>query len=84
MTRNLIKWGKRQAIEGSSRHSAYYDHTSYKVPFTGSYDQSRIWSAINRLFPPQFNKFGGYTTLGDVEQLDESHIKVTLLYHIGD
>lgn len=78
-----IKWKQREQIGGETQ-SAYYDHSFYKAPFYGPYDQGRIWNALNRLYPAQFNKFGGYTTVSNIEQLDDQHIKVELCYHIGD
>ena len=78
-----IKWNKREQI-GDQVQSAYYDNSFYKVPFYGPYDQGRIHRALNRLYPARFNKFGGYTTVSSVEQLDDQHIKVELCYHIGD
>jgi len=78
-----IKWGKRESLGGETQ-SAYYDHSFFKVPFYGPYDQGRIWNALNRLYPSRFNKFGGYTTVSSIEQLDDNHIKVELCYHLGD
>jgi hypothetical protein len=78
-----IKWGKREQLGGETQ-SAYYDHSFYKAPFYGPYDQGRIHRALNKLYPAQFNKFGGYTTVSTVEQLDDEHIKVEMCYHIGD
>jgi hypothetical protein len=78
-----IKWEKRESL-GDTKQSAYYDHSFYKVPFYGPYDQGRIHKALSRLYPARFNKFGGYTTVSTVEQLDDEHIKVELCYHIGD
>ena len=78
-----IKWQKRESL-GDTKQSAYYDHSFYKVPFYGPYDQGRIHKALSKLYPARFNKFGGYTTVSTVEQLDDQHIKVELCYHIGD
>ena len=78
-----IKWQKRESL-GDTKQSAYYDHSFYKVPFYGPYDQGRIHKALSKLYPARFNKFGGYTTVSTVEQLDAEHIKVELCYHIGD
>ena len=78
-----IKWQKRESL-GDTKQSAYYDHSFYKVPFYGPYDQHRIHRALNRLYPARFNKFGGYTTVSKVEKLDDQHIKVEMCYHIGD
>ena len=78
-----IKWEKRESLGGETQ-SAYYDHSFYKVPFYGPYDQHRIHRALNRLYPARFNKFGGYTTVSKVEKLDAEHIKVEMCYHIGD
>ena len=78
-----IKWHKREQI-GDQKQSAYYDHSFYKVPFYGPYDQGRIHKALSKLYPARFNKFGGYTTVSTVEQLDAEHIKVEMCYHIGD
>jgi hypothetical protein len=78
-----IKWKRRESI-GEQTQSAYYDHSFYIVPFYGPYDKGRMWNALNRLYPAQFNKFGGYTTVSNIEQLDDNHIMVELCYHIGD
>ena len=78
-----IKWQKRESL-GDTKQSAYYDHSFYKVPFYGPYDQGRIHKALNKLYPARFNKFGGYTTVSTVEKLDDEHIKVEMCYHIGD
>ena len=78
-----IKWEKRESL-GDTKQSAYYDHSFYKVPFYGPYDQGRIHKALSKLYPARFNKFGGYTTVSTVEQLDDEHIKVEMCYHIGD
>ena len=78
-----IKWAKREST-GEYKQSAYYDHSFYKVPFYGPYDQGRIHKALSKMYPARFNKFGGYTTVSTVEQLDAEHLKVELCYHIGD
>ena len=78
-----IKWAKREST-GEYKQSAYYDHSFYKVPFHGPCDLSRIRNALSKLYPARFNKFGGYTTVADVQQLDAEHLKVELCYHIGD
>jgi hypothetical protein len=78
-----IKWQKRESL-GGEKQSAYYDHSYYKVPFYGPYDQGRIHKALSKLYPARFNKFGGYTTVSTVEKLDDQHIKVEMCYHIGD
>ena len=78
-----IKWHKREQL-GDQTQSAYYDHSFYKVPFYGPYDQRRIYKALSKMYPARFNKFGGYTTVNTVQQLDAEHIKVELCYHIGD
>ena len=78
-----IKWHKRETIQDDVQ-SAYYDHSFFKVPFYGPYDQHRIWKALNRLYPARFTKFGGYTTVSSIQQLDDQHIKVEMCYHIGD
>jgi hypothetical protein len=78
-----IKWHKREQI-GDQKQSAYYDHSFYKVPFYGPYDQGRIHRALSKMYPARFNKFGGYTTVSTVEQLDAEHLYVELCYHIGD
>ena len=78
-----IKWQKRESL-GGEKQSAYYDHSFYKVPFYGPYDQGRIHKALSKLYPARFNKFGGYSTVSAVEKLDDQHIKVEMCYHIGD
>ena len=78
-----IKWTKREQL-GDTKQSAYYDHSFYKVPFHGPCDLSLIRNALSKLYPARFNKFGGYTTVADVQQLDAEHLKVELCYHIGD
>jgi hypothetical protein len=78
-----IRWSKRESLGGETQ-SAYYDHSYFKVPFYGPYDQGRIHNALSKLYPARFNKFGGYTTVSSIQQLDDQHIKVELCYHIGD
>jgi hypothetical protein len=78
-----IKWEKRESL-GDAKQSAYYDHSYYKVPFYGPYDQGRIHNALSKMYPARFNKFGGYSTVSAVEKLDDQHIKVEMCYHIGD
>jgi hypothetical protein len=78
-----IKWAQREST-GEYKQSAYYDHSFYKVPFYGPCDLGRIRNALSKLYPARFNKFGGFTTVADVQQLDAEHIKVELNYHIGD
>jgi len=78
-----IKWEKREQI-GDQVQSAWYDHSYYKVPFYGPYDQGRIQRALYKMYPARFNKFGGYTTVSKIEKLDDEHIKVEMCYHIGD
>lgn len=82
--KNALKWGQKQVIEGSTRQSAYYDFCSYKVPFIGEYDHSKIFEALYKHFPQRFTKFGGFTTVSEIEQMDDKHVRVELCYHIGD
>ena len=80
--KGALKWGKKQAIGFDG--SAYYDHSFYKVPFTGVCDVSAMRSALAERYPNTGNYFGGYTTVGDVSLLDERHVKVEMVHHIGN
>jgi hypothetical protein len=77
-----LKWGKKEII--SNFQSSYYDHTFYKVPFTGDYEPHKMRGALYGRYPNTGNYFGGYTTVGGIERLDENHVKVELVYHIGN
>ena len=79
----ILKWGKKEYLKESAQ-SAYYDHSFYKVPFTGACDVHAMRSALYSRYPNTGNYFGGYTTVGDIKQLDESHVKVELVHHIGN
>lgn len=81
-TNGVLKWGKKEAIGFDG--SAYYDHSYYKVPFTGDYEPHKMRSALSKRYPNTGNYFGGYTTVGGIERLDETHVKVELIYHIGN
>jgi len=77
-----LKWGKKEAIK--SEQSSYYDHSYYKVPFVGDYEPHKMRTALSKRYPNTGNYFGGYTTVGGIERLDEEHVKVELVYHIGN
>ena len=77
-----LKWGKKEVINGAQ--SSYYDHTYYKVPFTGDYEPHKMRSALYSRYPNTGNYFGGYTTVGGIERLNEGHVKVELVHHIGN
>jgi hypothetical protein len=84
MIKNVIKWGKKQLIEGSVKQSSWYDTSEYKVPYTGTFDYKRIWEALYQRFPQRFTRFGGYTTVSEITDLGEGFMKIQLCYHIGD
>ena len=77
-----LKWGKKEAIK--SEQSSYYDHSYYKVPFVGDYEPHKMRTALSKRYPNTGNYFGGYTTVGGIERLDDNHVKVELVYHIGN
>ena len=79
----ILKWGKKEWLKESAQ-SSYYDHTYYKVPFQGFADVHKMRTSLSKRFPNTGNYFGGYTTVGDISVLDESHVKVELVYHIGN
>lgn len=81
-TNGVLKWGKKEAIK--SDMSFYYDYTYYKVPFTGDYEPHKMRSALSKRYPNTGNYFGGYTTVGGIDRLDDNHVKVELIYHIGE
>lgn len=65
--------------------SAWYDHGWEVYEVKGEMDLSRIKSALhNRFFRPSYGKFGGGTSIGNVEKFDENHVLVEFIYHIGD
>jgi len=78
----ILKWGKREAITGAQ--SSYYDYTYYKVPFSGDYEPHKMRTALSKLYPNTGNYFGGYTTVGGIEKIDDNHVNVELVHHIGN
>lgn len=81
-TNGVLKWGKKELIDGDQ--SSYYDFSYYKVPFSGAYEPHKMRAALAARYPNTGNYFGGYTTVGGVERLDENHVKVELVHHIGN
>lgn len=79
----ILHWGRKQVIPGTESHS-YYDMNYYKVPFTGAYEPHKMRSALYKLYPNTGNYFGGYTTIGSIERFDETHVKVEMVYHMGN
>jgi len=79
---NALKWGQKQYIQGGV--SSYYDHSYYKVPFVGFADIHKMRTALSKRFPNTGNYFGGYTTVGDISIMDDQHVKVELIHHIGN
>jgi hypothetical protein len=41
-------------------------------------------AVLSKRYPNTGNYFGGYTTVGGIEWMDEEHVKVELVYHIGN
>ena len=79
---NSINWKKREVIKNSQ--SAWYDHTFYKVPYTGIFDASKISKALTDRFTRQFlGNFGGQTHIGDVSDLGNGFAEVEWLRSIG-
>jgi hypothetical protein len=78
----ILHWGKKQIIKGDQ--SPYYDLTCYKVPFSGDYEPHKMRAVLSKRYPNTGNYFGGYTTVGGIEWMDEEHVKVELVYHIGN
>jgi hypothetical protein len=81
-TAGVLKWGKKKAISFSG--SSYYDHSFYSVPFTGFCDVSKMRNALSKRYPNTGNYFGGYTTVGEISLLNDGHVKVELVHHIGN
>lgn len=79
----ILHWGRKQVIPGTVSQS-YYDLNYYKVPFTGTCDVNRMRTMLSKRYPNTGNFFGGYTTIGSIEPLDETHVKVEMVYHIGN
>ena len=79
----ILHWGKKQALPGTTSHS-YYDMNYYKVPFSGDYEPHKMRAVLSKRYPNTGNYFGGYTTIGGIERLDEGHVKVEMVYHIGN
>jgi len=77
-----LKWGKKEQI--TDARSSYHDLTYYKVPFTGDYEPHKMRIALQKRYPNTGNYFGGYTTVGGIERIDENHVNVELVYHIGE
>jgi hypothetical protein len=78
----VLKWGKKQIIDGNQ--SSYYDHTWYEVPFSGEFNAGAIRTALSKRYPNTGNYFGGYTTVGNVSQMNSEFVKVELVYHVGN
>jgi len=79
----MIHWGKKTLAD--FKQSSYYDHSFYIVPVSGTIDIHKISNVLRKAyFPPAFNNFGGYCTLGDVKDLGDGNINVEVVYHIGE
>lgn len=80
-----VLWSKRVAVDGGPKHSAWYDHSYYKVPVEGIVDVSRIKAAlVSRLSVQFLSNFGGQQHIGDVVDLGDGFIQVETLYSIGN
>jgi len=78
---DVLDWEAKEHVE--SRQSSYYDHSTYRVPLKGEHEQQTVVNLLHAAYKPQFNKFGGYTSVGSVT-FDGAFVLVELIYHIGD
>lgn len=69
-------WKRRKAI--GTKQEAWYDRTTWEVPFTGEYDQNRVREAIR---PRVSNTV---VELSCVRQKDATTVEFETLYKIGD
>lgn len=72
----LIQWNARKAV--GTKQEAWYDRTTWHVPFTGEYDQAKVSNAIR---PRVSNQF---VELSTVRRLDAGTVEFETLYKIGD
>jgi hypothetical protein len=79
-----VQWDAKELLKGESVQSSYYDSSFYSVPFTGSYSHSDIYEQLSPRYRSTGNVFGGYSTLGTITQLDDTHARVEVVYHIGE
>lgn len=71
-----LNWKGRKAI--ATKQEAWYDRTTWEVPFTGEYDQARVRNAIHPLVSNTF------VELSTVRQKDATTVEFETLYKIGD
>lgn len=74
--KNSIQWKARKAV--GTKLEAWYDRTTWVVPFTGTYDQARVREAIRAKVQHPFCE------LAEVRQKDATTIEFETLYKIGD
>lgn len=71
-----ILWSARKAL--GTKQEAWYDRTTWNVPFTGTYDQRKISDVIRA----KVN--GPFVELSEVRKLDDRTVQFETLYKIGD
>lgn len=84
----ILHWGEREQV-GRYVMSAWYHHTYYRTAISGEVDVGRIRQALHDRMKPghanaRLGKFGGWSSIGDVQDLGDGTVVVELLYHIGD
>ena len=77
-----MNWKTREVIGHS--HSAWYDHTFYKVAYKGEFNRARMSSALSKRTRTFLGNFGGQTHIGEIEDLGNGFIKVEWLRSIGN
>lgn len=71
-----ILWKARKPQ--GTKQEAWYDRTTWHVPFTGTYDQRKVSDVIRAKVNNQF------VELSTVRKLDENTVEFETLYKIGD
>ena len=82
-----LHWGEREKVD--YKQSAWYNHTFYRVTVSGDVDTSAIRTALHKRMRPgeanaRLGKFGGWNSIGSVEDNGNGSVTVEVLYHIGD
>jgi hypothetical protein len=80
---NAIHWNKKTQV--ANRRSAWHDHATFEVPFTGKYDHDAVSSALRGRVTRNFvSNMGGQVLLGDVSLVGPGVLSVEMLYAIGN
>ncbi len=61
----------------------WYDITKYEMEYTGTFDAQKIADALTGKNKPNYNAFGGYTTVQNVTDLGNGKFGFATYYHIG-